>query len=93
MLFTDAVKCLLAGQCIGIKPKGNSNFIVKYKPDWMNQNSDDFILCWNRSVKKDGKGNESIRTDLIVGIRLLVVIDTNDLPENIKQYFILQDIS
>ena len=90
--FTDAVQNLLDGKCIGIKPKGNSNFIVKYKPHWMNQSSPDYLLCWNRSVK-DGKGNEGIRTDQYTSAWLPVVIDSNDLPENIKQSFILENIT
>lgn len=92
MNFTDAVQYLLDGKCIGIKPKGNSNFIVKYKPHWMNQTSPDYLLCWNRSVK-EGKGNEGIRTDQYIETWQPVVIDANDLPDNIKQLFILENIS
>ena len=90
--FTDAVQHLLDGKCVGIRPKGNSNFVVKYKPHWMNQSSPDYLLCWNRSVK-EGKGNEGIRTDQYTSVWQPVVIDANDLPENIKQSFILHDIS
>lgn len=92
MNFTDAVKYLLDGKCIGIKPQDNSNFIVKYKPHWMNQESSDYNLCWNRTVK-DGKGSEGIRTDQYIGVWHPVVIDANDLPDNIKQLFILENIS
>ena len=41
MNFIDAVQYLLEGKCIGISPKGNSDFLVKYKPHWMNQKSKD----------------------------------------------------
>ena len=92
MNFTDAVRYLLDGKCIGIKPKGNSNFIVNYKPHWMNQASHDYLLCWSRSVRK-GKGDEGIRTDQYIGTWQPVVIDTNDLPDNIKQLFILENIT
>jgi len=92
LTFADAVKHLLEGKCIGIKPKGNSNFLVKYKPHWMNENSPDYFICWNRSVK-DGKGSEGVRTDQYLGVWQLEVINTNDLPENIKQSFILENIT
>ena len=92
MTFADALQCLIDGKCIGIRPKGNSNFIVKYHPRWMIQTSTDFVLCWNHSVK-DGIGDHSIRTDQYLGTWQLVIIDSNDLSENIKQRFILEDIS
>jgi hypothetical protein len=92
MNFTDAVQYLLDGKCIGIRPKGNSNFVVKYKPDWMNQISEEYLLCWNRTVK-DGKGNESIRTNQYLKLWSPVVIDTNYLPDNINKLFILENIS
>jgi len=50
------------------------------------------LLCWNRSVK-EGKGNEGIRTDQYVETWQPVVIDANDLPDNIKQLFILENIT
>lgn len=92
MNFTDAVQCLLDGKCIGIRPKYNTDFLVKYKPNWMNQTSPDYLLCWNRTVK-EGQGTEGIRTDQYLGAWKLVIINSNDLPENIKQLFLLDDIS
>ena len=92
MNFIDAVQYLLEGKCIGISPKGNSDFLVKYKPHWMNQKSKDYLLCWNRSVVK-GEGNEGVRTNQYAGVWRPVIVDSNDLPENIKQLFLLQDIS
>lgn len=92
MPFTDAVQYLLDGKCVGIRPKGNCNFIVKYKSHWLNQSSPDYFLCWSRSVK-EGKGNESIRTNQYTGMWLPVVIDANDLPDNIKQSFVLENIT
>lgn len=92
MNFSDAVQYLLDGKCIGIRPKGNGSFLVKYKPFWMNQNSPDYILCWSRSVK-EGKANEGIRTDQCVGSWQPVIIDSNELPDNIKQLFVLENIT
>lgn len=80
------------GKCIGIRPKGNSNFIVKYKPHWMSRTSPNYSLCWSRSVK-EGNGNEGIRSDQYLGRWQPVVLDTNDLSDNIKQLFVLKDIT
>ena len=92
MPFTEALQHLVDGKCIGIKPKGNNNYVVKYKPHWMNQDSTEHMLCWNRSVK-EGKGETSIRTNQYLNEWFLVVIDCNDLPENIKQSFVLENIT
>ncbi len=93
MSFTEALRHLEMGKCIGIKPKGSSGgFLVKYKPHWMNEDSDDNMLCWNRSVT-DGKGAEGIRTKDFLGKWYLVVIDTNSLPDKIKLQFVLSDIT
>ena len=92
MSFTEAVQFLLSGKCIGIRPEGNNNFIVAYTPIWMNKDSVDYQLCWSRSVK-DGIGNTSIRATQYLGKWFPVVIDSNDLPDEIKQLFVLQDIS
>lgn len=93
LTFKEALQSLLDGKCIGIRPEGNANFIIKYKPIWMNEFSLDYGLCWNRSVKENGIGNEMIRTNQYLENWQLVVIDHNDLPDNIKQRFILEDIS
>ena len=92
MSFTEAFKYLSEGKCIGIRPEGNNNFIVTYQPIWMNEDSSDYQLCWSRSVK-DGIGNTSIRATQYLGKWFPVVIDSNDLPDEIKQLFVLQDIS
>lgn len=89
--FTDAVQQLLDGKCIGIKPKGSINFIVKYKSNCISRSSPHYLLCWNRSVK-EGKGDQMIRIDQYMDTWFLVVINTNDLPENIKESFIFQNI-
>lgn len=83
MNFTEAIQYLLDGKCIGIKPKGNSSFLVKYKPN----SSFNYFLCWSRSVR-DGKGNEAVRSDQYLETWQPVVIDTNDLPDDIKQLFL-----
>ena len=92
MSFLEALQNLEEGKCIGIKPKGNSNFLVKYKPHWMNQDSPDNMLCWDRSVK-EGKGTENVRTNQYLGKWFLVVINTNLLPDKIRLQFVLENIT
>lgn len=92
MSFIEACQYLLDGKCIGIKPSGNANFLVKYKPHWMNQESNG-QLCWSRSLTKDDQASNSILMDQYLGKWFPVVIDSNDLPDEIKQLFVLQDIS
>lgn len=92
MNFTDAVQYLLDGKCIGIRPKGNSNFVVKYHPSWMNITSKEYLLCWSRTVK-EGRGNEGIRTNQYLELWNPVVIDINYLPDNINNLFVLENIS
>lgn len=93
MSFTEALQYLLDGKCIGIRPDGNASYIVKYKPHWMNQESSDYELCWSRSLTKDGQASNHIKASQYLGKWFPVVIDSNDLPDEIKQLFILQDIS
>lgn len=93
MAFTEALQYLLDGKCIGIRPHGNANYIVKYKPHWMNNESPDYGLCWSRSLTPDGQASNFIKSDQYLGKWSPVVIDSNDLPDEIKQLFILQDIS
>jgi hypothetical protein len=85
MNFIDAVTYLLEGKCIGIRPRGNSRFLVK-------EIASDF-LCWNRSMKDDGRSNNRIRLDQYTGIWYAVIIDSNKLPENIKNLFVYENIS
>lgn len=92
MNYTDALQYLIDGKCIGIKPQNNLGFIVKYKPIWMKKTSPDYQICWSRSFK-DGQANEGIRAEQYLGDWFPVVIDTNTLPENIKQSFILENIT
>lgn len=92
MTFNEALNYLMEGKCIGIKPKGNGSFLVKYKPHWMNKDSSDYILCWNRTYK-DGEVDQGIRTNQYLDEWNPVIIDCNNLPEDINNQFIWADIS
>jgi len=46
MTFEQALKYLLEGKCIGIKPATYDNFLVKYRPLWM-KSEPDYLLKWN----------------------------------------------
>lgn len=72
----------MEGKCLGIIPKGNtgSTYIVMYHPKWMNQESEDFLLCWSNSIK-DGKGDEGIRTNQFLGKWLPVIVDYREIKE------------
>ena len=89
--FTDALQSLLDGKCIGIRPKGNANYIIKFQPNWM-EKSKDYCIGWHRSFK-DGKCNQEIRVEQYLDVWFLVVIDCNSLPDNFKNYFILENVT
>lgn len=67
MSFEKALKNLLEGKCLGIKPKGNSNYIVLYAPEWMNS---DYFLCWNNT-----EGDTNIRSNQYLEEWSLVIIN------------------
>jgi len=83
MTFTEALEYLMQGKCVGIKPSTNSNFIVRYKPKWMNAESPDYMLCWNRSEHKDGRADCSIRTNQYLEEWYPVIIDHRELSEDV----------
>jgi hypothetical protein len=74
MDFIHALQYLLNGKCIGILPGDNSNYIVNYKPTWMNKESPDYLLKWNNSKEDNG-----IRTDQFLDDWYPVIIDHNDI--------------
>lgn len=90
--FIDALKYLVDGKCIGIKPGNNCSFLVKYNPTNKSKDLITYYLCWEKTVE-DNKCNFEIRTDQFLGIWHPVVIDTNDLPEHIKQSFVLKNLN
>lgn len=80
MTFAEALQYLMDGKCIGIKPQTNSNFLVRYHPKWMNQESPDYILKWNRSEKDEG-----IRTNQYLEEWYAVIIDHRELKDETKE--------
>jgi len=84
MTFTQALDHLMQGKCIGIKPGNNSGFLVLYKPAWMNQESPDFFLCWNKRPTQEVE--TGIRTNQYLEEWYPVVIDHRELPEKISSH-------
>ena len=93
MDFIEALEYLKKGACVGIKPIGNANFIVKYKKTHRREDSEELDLCWNRSVKEDGIGSGSMTIDQYTGKWMLVVINVNSLPEEVKLQFVLKNVT
>lgn len=74
MSFNDALQYLMDGKCIGIRPAGNSNYIERFKPKWMNQESPDWMLRWNNS-----EDNQGIRTNQYFEKWFPVIVDHREL--------------
>jgi len=68
--FKDALKALLDGKCLGIRPGNNTGFIEAYKPHWMNQSSPDFMLRWHGS-----EGTAEIRSNQYLETWTMVILD------------------
>lgn len=75
--FTGALKKLLDGECLGIKPEDNISYVELYKPDWMNPEGPDYLLKW---TGKDG--NFSIRTNMYFERWYLVIVDHRTIRKN-----------
>lgn len=75
--FTDALKKLAAGECIGLRPGRNTNFVVAFRPHWMNQESPDFMLVWSDSDARSP--NAMIRSNQFMEQWFLVVVDHRTL--------------
>lgn len=72
--FPEALRSLLDGKCIGIRPDYNLNFIEMFKPHWMNPESSDYLLRWH------GDGDDTgIRTNQFLGTWTLVIVDHQTL--------------
>lgn len=67
--FDKALRYLFNGKCLGIKPESSSNYIVLFKPAWMNKESPDYILKWNNP------NDMEIRTDQFLGVWFPVIVD------------------
>lgn len=53
MTFHEALMYLKEGKCIGIRPSDNADYLVKYRPKWMNPDSTDFMLKWRSSIDEE----------------------------------------
>jgi hypothetical protein len=75
--FAEALKKLADGECIGIRPGTNTNYVVAFKPHWMNPNSPDFMLVWSNS---DARSPDAmIRSNQFLETWFLVVVDHRTL--------------
>jgi hypothetical protein len=75
--FTEALKKLSDGECIGIRPGQNTGYVVAYRPNWMNQQSPDFMLVWSTS---DARSPDAmIRSNQFLETWFLVVVDHRTL--------------
>ena len=76
--FTTALDKLMSGECIGIRPDGNSNYVELYKPGWMSKKSPDYMLRWNGSTS-DATSDANIRSNQYLGVWNLVIVDHRTL--------------
>lgn len=75
--FAEALKKLVEGECIGIRPGSNTNFVVAFRPAWMNQQGPDFMLVWNDCDVRSP--DAMIRSNQFLETWFLVVIDHRTL--------------
>ena len=76
LTFDEALKELLTGFYVGIRPQENFDYVVLYKPTWMNKASPDFMLRWApRCKEEENSPNIEIRTNQFLGDWYLVVAD------------------
>lgn len=74
MDFNKALTYMLEGKCLGIKPGNNSNYVVKYKPNWMNPDCDRYCLKWNGKEE-----NLQITTEQFLGDWFPVIVNHNKI--------------
>lgn len=78
--FDEALRALLEGKCLGIKPKGNTSYVELFKPHWFNPESPDFMLRWHPRCKADENSTDTeIRSDQFLGPWYLVIANHRDL--------------
>jgi hypothetical protein len=77
MSFTEALARMIAGECLGIRPGKNTNYVVAFKPPWMNTNGSDFMLCWQDSDARSP--NSQIRSNQFMEEWYLVIADHRSL--------------
>lgn len=75
--FHEALQKLTAGECIGIRPGANTGYVVAFRPNWMNQQSPDFMLVWNNSDPR--APDAMIRSNQFLETWFLVVVDHRTL--------------
>ena len=77
MSFISALTYLMEGKCIGIRPGSNSGYVIRYKPDWMNQESEDYMLKWNGT-----RNGDLIRTNQYLESWYPVIVDHREIDTN-----------
>jgi hypothetical protein len=92
MNFLEAMQYLADGKCVGIKPKGNSHYLVPYRPHFWNAKDKRIALAWYRSYK-DGTVSNTISDESYLGEWFPVVLDTRRLPIEIKHSLLLENIT
>ena len=91
MSFTEAIKYMTDGKCVGIKPKGSSTYLIPFRPQWMNSSA--FTLTWFRSMKKDGEISSIISNENYLNEWFPVILDSRHLPIPIKDSLLLENIT
>lgn len=92
--FSEALKWLEEGNCIGIRPKGNANFIIKTRMCYNKPDSKRNFIMWKRTKKEDRQnGDQSIRIEQYLDTWNPVVLDCNELPEKMHALLENENIS
>lgn len=76
--FLEALQKLSNGECLGIRPEKNLQFMIPYRP--YNPQSTDFCLIWSRAGEVDPQATSEARSDQYLGDWFLVIVDHRDLP-------------
>ncbi len=76
MSFNSALTYLMEGKCIGIRPGQNINYVIRYKPHWMNQESEDYMIKWNDTEES------AIRTNQYLESWYPVIVDHREINTN-----------
>ena len=76
MDFTEALKCMLDGKCLGIRPDDGNNlrYMELWRPRWQRA---DWQIRWKGSEENDG----GIRSSQYLGKWCLVVADHRQFLE------------
>lgn len=77
--FSDALSAMFEGKCVGIRPSGNTSFIVLYRPHWMSDPSDG-LLRWKGTTEGDIRASQFLET------WNLVVVDHREIKESVDDY-------